>query len=204
MAGRSPKDISAGSMTRDEIYDHLASVYLDKRAKVEVKKPKTPSAWLVINIVLTALILTSVVFGLTAFLTRHDDLLKSRVIYALSNSPIRLTYNVTDGYPQAKDLTIALPPMDAAKYSRLNLTVKSAGAGTGPGMLKIVLSNARDEHATYYLQGIKSKWQDYSISFDQLDLTDWKSLKDISFVIEAWNAQKADGTVFIDNISFSN
>ncbi|MEI6437569.1 MAG: hypothetical protein WCO69_02325 [Candidatus Omnitrophota bacterium] len=190
-------------MTRDEIYDHLASVYLDKRAKVEVKKTKTPSAWLAINIVLTALILTSVVFGLTAFLTRHDDLLKSRVIYALNNSPIRLTYNVGEGYPQAKDLTIPLPSVDAAKYSRLNLTLKAAGAG-GPGMLKIVLSNAKDEHASYYLQGIKSKWQDYSISFDQLDLTDWKSLKAISFVIEAWNAQKADGTVFIDNISFSN
>ncbi len=190
-------------MTRDEIYDHLASVYLDKRAKVEVKKVKTPSAWLAINIVLTALILTSVVFGLTAFLTRRDDLLKSRVIYALTNSPIRLTYNVGEGYPQAKDLKIALPPVDAAKYSRLNLTVKAAGGGN-PGMLKIVLSNAKNEHASYYLQGIKTKWQDYSISFDQLDLTDWKALKDISFVIEAWNAQKADGTVFIDNISFSN
>ncbi|MBF0387478.1 MAG: hypothetical protein HQL20_06440 [Candidatus Omnitrophica bacterium] len=203
MAGGSAKDIATSSMTRDEIYDHLASVYLDKRGKAEEKKAKTPSAWLAINIVLTAVILTSVVFGLTAFLTRQDDLLKSRVIYALNNSPIRLTYNVGEGYPQAKDLSIALPPVEAAKYSRLNLTVKAASGGN-PGMLKIVLTNAKDEHASYYLQGLKTKWQDYSITFDQLDLTDWKSLKDISFVIEAWNAQKADGTVFIDNISFSN
>ncbi|MBF0593544.1 MAG: hypothetical protein HQL22_01105 [Candidatus Omnitrophica bacterium] len=203
MAGGSPKNISSGSMTHDEIYDHLANVYLGKREKVEVKKKKSPSVWLAINIVITAIILTSVVYGFTAFLTRHDDLLKSRVIYALNNSPIRLTYNVGDGFPQAKELTIALPSVDAAKYSRLNLTVKAAGGGN-PGMVKVVLSNTREEHAVYYLQGIKTRWQDYSISFDQLNLTDWKSLRDVSFVVEAWNAQKADGTVFIDNISFSN
>jgi len=190
-------------MTHDEIYDHLANVYLGKRESVEVKKKKSPTSWLVINGVITAFILISVVYGFTAFLTRHDDLLKSRVIYALNNSPIRLTYNVGEGFPQAKDLTIALPPVDAAKYRRLNLTVKAAGGGN-PGMVKVVLSNAKNEQAAYYLQGIRTKWQDYSISFDQLNLTDWTTLKDMSFVVEAWNAEKSDGVVFIDNISFSN
>ena len=198
-----PKDIFAGSMTHDEIYDHLANVYLGKRENVEVKKKKSSSAWLAINIVITVLILTSVVYGLTAFLTRHDDILKSRVMYSLNNSPIRLTYNVGDGYPQAKNLSISLPQVDAAKYKRLNLTVKASGGGN-PGMVKIVLTNARNEQAAYYLQGIKTKWQDYSIGFEQLNLTDWSTIRDVSFVVEAWNSQRADGTVFIDNISFSN
>ena len=192
-------------MTRDEIYDHLAQVYLGKReqVKVEPPKPRIPSAWLVINGVITALILASMVYGLTAFLANHDDLLKSRVIYSLNNSPIRLSYNVGAGLPQTKDLSIALPSVDVTKYSRLNLTVKASGGGN-PGMVKIVLTNSLAERATYYLQGIKPRWQDYSIAFDQLNLTDWKSLKDISFVVEAWNADRAEGTVFIDNISFSN
>ena len=192
-------------MTRDEIYDHLAQVYLGKReqVKVEPPKPKPPSAWLMMNAVITAFILASVVYGFTAFLARHDDILKSRVIYSLNNSPIRLSYDVGAGLPQTKDLTIALPLVDVTKYSRLNLTVKASDGGN-PGMVKIVLSNAKSERATYYLQGIKPRWQDYSISFDQLNLTDWKSLKDISFVVEAWNADRTEGTVFIDNISFSN
>ena len=202
MAVGSSKDIAAGSMTHDEIYDHLANVYLGKRDNVEVKK-KSSSAWLTINIVITALILISVVGGFTAFLTRRDDILKSRVIYALNNSPIRLTYNVGGDFPQAKNLVIAIPPVDAAKYSRLNLTIKAARGGN-PGMVKVVLTNAKDEQAVYYVQGIKTKWQDYSISFDQLNLTDWKTLRDVSFVIEAWNTRNTDGSVFIDNISFSN
>ena len=124
-------------------------------------------------------------------------------MYSLNNSPIRLTYNVGDGYPQAKNLSISLPQVDAAKYKRLNLTVKASGGGN-PGMVKIVLTNARNEQAAYYLQGIKTKWQDYSIGFEQLNLTDWSTIRDVSFVVEAWNSQRADGTVFIDNISFSN
>lgn len=190
-------------MTRDEIYDHLAQVYLGKREQVEVKPKKAPSAWLVINMAITVFILTSVVYGLTAFLAQRKDLLKSRVIYTMNNSPLRLSFNVGAGMPQTKDLLIELPDMDVAKYSRLNLTIKATEGGN-PGMIKIVLGNERQERAAYYLQGVKSKWQDYSIGFDQLNLTDWKTLRDISFVIEAWNSDRTDGIVFIDNISFSN
>ncbi len=193
-------------MTRDEIYDHLAKVYLDKRATVEKKAepPKAPPvSWLIINVVITGFILASAVWGLTAFLTQRDDLLKDRIIYTLSNSPIRLSYDVGGGLPQVKSLQIALSPVDAQKYRRINLSVRAAGEGN-PGVLKIVLTNAREEKAAYYLQGIRSRWQDYSIAFEKMNLTDWRTLKNISFVIEGWNTARPSGTVLIDNISFSN
>ena len=190
-------------MNRDEIYDHLAQVYLGKRERVEQAKPKPPaSAWLIINVVITAFILTSVVYGLTAFLTQRKDAFKSRVIYALNNSPIRLVYSVGGGYPQVKNLTIAVPETDVSKYRRLNLSLRAINGN--PGTLKVVLKNAREEQASYYLQGVRNRWQDYSISFDELDLTDWRSIKDLSFVVEAWNAKDPSGAVLIDNISFSN
>ena len=192
-------------MTRDEIYDHLAKVYLDKRETVEEAQlpKKQPLPWLVINIVITGLILASVFWGLTAFLTQHDDLLKSRVIFTLNNSPIKLTYDVGGSFPQVKALTIAVPPVDATQYRRLNLSLKGA-LGGNPGMIKVVLTNTKNEQATHYLQGIKSKWQDYIVSFDEMNLTDWRSVKDVSFVIEAWNSERSSGAVYIDNISFSN
>ena len=191
-------------MNRDDIYDHLAKVYLGKRERIEPKKPEPrPSAWLLINVVITVFVLTSVVYGLTAFLTQRKDALKSRVIYALNNSPIRLSFAVGGDYPQVKDLTIGMPRVDVSKFSRMNLSLKGQDGGN-PGMLKVVLTNDKAERASYYLQGIKARWQDYSIPFDELDLTDWKNLKEISFVIEAWNAEKQAGAVYIDNISFSN
>jgi hypothetical protein len=192
-------------MTRDEIYDHLAKVYLGKRESVvEMRAIKKKShVWLVINIVTTAFILASVVYGLTAFLTKRNDTLKSKVIFALNNSPLRLSYVLGGDYPQVKNLTIAIPNVDLSKFSRVNVSLKGMD-GANPGMVKLILTNQKSEQASYYLQGIRSRWQDYSITFESLNLTDWKSLKDISFVIEAWNADKQSGTVFIDNISFSN
>jgi hypothetical protein len=190
-------------MNRDEIYDHLAQVYLGKRESVEQQKPKPRgNVWSVINIVITAFILVSVVYGLTAFLTQRKDMFKSRVMYALNNSPIHLTYSVGGNYPQVKHLTIAVPDIEVLKYKRLNLSLRSMSGN--PGVLKVVLKNARDEEASYYLQGLRNSWQDYSISFDEMNMTDLKSLKDISFVIEAWNAKDPSGSVLIDNISFSN
>ncbi|MFH0753940.1 MAG: hypothetical protein V2A70_05185 [Candidatus Omnitrophota bacterium] len=190
-------------MNRDEIYDHLAQVYLGKREHVQVKESKPrPNAWLVINVLITAFILTSVVYGLTAFLTQRKDTFKSRVVFALNNSPIRLMYAVGGDYPQVKSLTIAVPEVDVAKYRRLNLSLRTMNGN--PGVLKVVLKNAREEQSSYYLQGLQARWQDYSIAFDEMNLTDLKSLKDISFVVEAWNAKDASGAVLIDNISFSN
>lgn len=192
-------------MTRDEIYDHLAQVYLGKRESAVEKKAaqKKSHVWLVINIVTTALILASVVYGLTAFLAKRNDALKSRIIYALNNSPIRLSYAVGGEYPQVKNLTIDIPTVDVSKFGRVNLSLKGQIDGS-PGMIKVVLTNEKEEQASYYLQGINSRWQEYSISFNELNLTDWKTLKQISFVVEAWNVKKQSGAVFVDNISFSN
>ncbi len=192
-------------MTRDEIYDHLAKVYLGKReSAVDNKAAKNKShVWLVINIVTTAFILASIVYGLTAFFAKRNDELKSRIIFALNNSPIHLAYCVGGEYPQVKNLTIEMPEVDVSKFTRLNLSLRGQEGGN-PGTLKVVLTNEKLEKASYYLQGIKDRWQDYSVSFDELNLTDWSTLKEISFVVEEWNADKQKGAVFIDNISFSN
>lgn len=190
-------------MTRDEIYDHLAKVYLGKREIEKVQPRQQPPSWLVINLVITAFILASIFWGLTAFLTQRDDLLKSRVIYALNNSPIRLSYNVGAGLPQVKALSIAIPPVDVKKYRRVSMSLRGMNDGN-PKVLKVILTNAKEEQASYYLQNLSYRWQDYSLAFDDLNITDWGTLKDLSFVVESWNADKPSGTVLIDNISFSN
>jgi hypothetical protein len=191
-------------MTRDEIYDHLAKVYLGKKEGIESVKPKKqPPSWFVINIVITVFILASVFWGLTAFLTQHNDLLKSRVIFTLTNSPIRLSYNVGEGMPQVKALSIAVPSVDVQKFKRVNVSLRALKDGN-PKMLKIILTNTKEETAVYYLQDLTPRWREYSLAFDDLNLTDWETLRDISFVVEAWNADKPAGTVLIDNISFSN
>ncbi len=192
-------------MTRDEIYDHLAKVYLGKRESVSGKKRKPKSvnrSWLIINVVITATITISTVYGFTAFLARRADL-KSQVFYALNNNPIRVSYDLNDPYPSTKTFSLTIPNKDVSKYKALNISLRGLD-GAYPGIVKVIVGNQKNEKAVYYVQNVGEKWQNTSIPFEKLNLTDWTTVTDVSFVLEAWNVDFRKGTLLIDEVSFSN
>ena len=192
-------------MTRDEIYDHLAKVYLGKRESVSPKKRKPKPinrSLLVINIVITAVIAISMVYGFTAFLTHRSDL-KSQVFYALNNNPIRVVYDLNDPYPASKIFSITIPNRDVSKYKILNVSLRGMD-GAYPGIVKVIVANQKNEQAIYYIQKVGVNWQKASIPFEKLNLTDWTTITDVSFILEAWNVDFRRGTLLIDGVSFSN
>ena len=191
-------------MTRDEIYDHLAQVYLGKRDRVEEKKKRQLNAWLVINIVITLVILASAFYGLTAFLTRRAESFKNSVIFALNNSPIRVSYNLNSPFPQVKTFSLTIPKMNVSKYDKLSFSIRGLEEGF-PGVVKVVLKNQKNETASFYIKDVRLKWQELNIPFDEFtQITDWTDLTEVSFVLEAWNAEKKKGAILIDNICFSS
>ncbi len=98
--------------------------------------------------------------------------------------------------------TITIPNKDISKYSHLNLSIR--GLNEAPGVIKMILGNQRNEKATYYIQNVQTGWQKVSIPLDKLNLTDWSTVTDVSFVLEAWNMDFKKGTVLIDDLAFSN
>ncbi len=192
-------------MTRDEIYDHLAQVYLGKRSdKVEGKKKRQFNAWLVINIVLTIVILASTFYGFTAFLTNRGEYSRKSVIFALNNGPIRISYNLNSPYPQVKTFSLRIPKMNVSRYEKLSFSIRGLEEGS-PGIVKVLLKNQKNETATYYVKGVRLKWRTLNIPFDEFtQITDWTTVTDVAFVIEAWNAEKKTGIILIDNICFSS
>ncbi|MBF0504653.1 MAG: hypothetical protein HQL14_06070 [Candidatus Omnitrophica bacterium] len=192
-------------MTRDEIYDHLAKVYLGKRESITEKKRKTKPvnrSLLVINIVITAVITISTVYGFTAFLTRRADL-KSQVFYALNNNPIRMNYDLNDPFPATKTFSITIPNKDVSKYKELNVSLRGLDSAY-PGIVKVIVGNQKNEKAIYYIQNVNTNWRTANIPFEKLNLTDWTTVTDVSFVLEAWNVDFRRGTLLIDGVSFSN
>ena len=191
-------------MTRDEIYDHLAQVYLGKRDRVEEKKKRQLSAWLVINIVITAVILASAFYGLTAFLAKRNDYSRSGIIFALTNGPIHIIYNLNEPYPQVKTFSLSIPEMNVSKYSQLSFSIRGLEEGY-PGVVKVVLKNQKNETASFYVKDVRLKWQELNIPFEEFNqITDWTNLTDVEFVFEAWNAEKKKGEVLIENVCFSS
>lgn len=191
-------------MTRDEIYEHLAKVYLGKRESVaeQKKKKAVNQSWLVINITITAVIIISTVYGFTAFLTRRAGL-NDQVFYELNNNLVKVAYDLDDPYPATKTFAIALPDKDASKYGKLNLSVRGMDRGY-PGIVKVIITNRKNEQAMYYIKNVGPAWQKVSIPFDKLNLTDWTTVRQVAFVLEAWNTDFHRGTLLIDDISFSN
>ncbi len=191
-------------MTRDEIYDHLAQVYLGKRDRVEEKKKRQLNAWLVINIVITVVILASAFYGLTAFLTHRAEYFKNSVLFALNNGPIRVAYNLNSPFPQVKNFSLTIPKMNVSKYDKLSFSIRGLEEGF-PGVVKVILKNQKNETSSFYIKDVRLKWQELNIPFDEFtQITDWTDLTEVSFVLEAWNAEKKKGVILIDNICFSS
>lgn len=190
-------------MRRDDIYDHLAQVYLGKRTKADIKKEQQFNAWLLINILITVIIFTSAFYGLTAFLTHRKSVLQSRIIFSLHNGPIRIEYNFKDTFPPVKTFELDVPDVDAAKYDKIQFSIRGKEEGT-PGVVKVVVKNQRKEEASYYIQGVGLDWQEFNIPLSEFQqITDWSSLTDISFILESWNVESKKGLILIDNVCFS-
>ena len=190
-------------MTRDDIYDHLAQVYLGKRNKIEEKKKKEFNAWLLINIFITIIIFISAFYGLTAFFTRQGTFLKNNIIFSLHNGPVRIEYNFQKSLLPVQSLDLSLLEVDVTKYNKIHFSIRAKEEGS-PGVIKVVLKNKREEKGVFYAKGISLGWKEFEIPFEEFkEITDWSSLKNLSFEVESWNADKSKGIVLINDIYFS-
>lgn len=191
-------------MTRDDIYDHLAQVYLGKKNNLEQKKKKQFNSWLVINIVITAVIFASSIYGLTAFLTHRGDVLQNRVIYSLNKGPIRINYNLEYPYPSVKNFSLNVSQINVAKYKALQFSVRALEEGT-PGTIRVELRNHKQEVAFVFVEHVDRGWKSFNIPFQRFqDISDWSNISEVSFVLEAWNAQNKKGIILIDDVCFSS
>ena len=191
-------------MTREDIYDHLAQVYLGKRKEADVKKKRQFSAWLIINILITVLIFASAFYGLTAFLARKGiNKLEDNIIFSLSQGPMKISYDFVTAFHPDETFSLSIPQMDANRYSDFQFMVRSQD-GESPGVVKIVFKNKRNEVSSFYVQGVNDHWKRVKIPLSRFDrITDWSSLSDISFVLESWNVHQKQGSILIDEICFS-
>lgn len=190
-------------MTKEEIYEHLAQVYLGKRAPEKKDLSSHFSAQRMGKIILLILIINLAFYSLTAFLSQRKEFLRGNIVFALNNSPIRLRYNFNEPYPQVKDFTLPIPKTDIAKYNTLNFAVRGMEQGY-PGIIKVSVRNARNETSFVYVDDVNVRWKRVSVAFEDFkEITDWSTATEISFVLEAWNVSRRRGGILIDEISFS-
>ena len=195
-------------MKQDYVSNRLAEVYLGKdKPKTKPKNYNPKKLFFILIASLCSLILLVIfIAGLTIFGTKRLDYLKSSISVAANLMPIKINYDFQDPFYDRNDFYLELPELDVSSFRVLKLSLKTQSQKGSPvGALKVVLKNIREEIDFFYIKGLNAHWQNYKIPLSEFkDLTDLTKLTGISFVLEAWNTDSEQGTVFIDNVSFSN
>jgi HD-GYP domain-containing protein (c-di-GMP phosphodiesterase class II) len=178
-------------------------------AESEIKPPvKKKYVLILAGVVVLAIALV----GGIAFLRPGIKLADQEVFYPLGNSlgiaenkqPLKITYNFTDD-PTANSVSLDLTGMNLGGYHFLSLSSKvdAKEIKTRYATFKIVIENARKETASYYVQGINNKWQEFRIPLSYFDtISDWSSLKSIALILQPWNIDSKQGILYVDNIRF--
>ena len=190
-------------MTRDEIYEHLAGVYLGKQKRIHRRKKKQFEPQLISRTII-ALIIFSCILGSSAFLIGRNDFTPSSVIYSLNHRPLRIPYDLREPYPSIYAFSVPVPRMNASKYSHVSFAVRALDS-SAPGRIKVVIKNGKKESSFYFLKGVSGHWQKINIPLKEFkEISDWSNVMDVSFVFEAWNVEKPKGVVLIDDLCFSS
>lgn len=189
-------------MTKDEIYEHLAKVYLGKKKKRKKGNNLRFYTLLFINVVTLPIIIALIVGAVNSSPSRGKIKSKNSLGLALNQYPLRINYDFRQRNPQIQDFSINLPEVNAKTFSHLEISLR--GADNPPRLVKIVLENKKKEKAAYYLSGISSNWQKIQIPLNNFEeLSDLSVLTKISFVLEAWNVDNQKGGLLVDSIGFS-
>src|SRR3989338_8150260 len=195
-------------MTRDEIYDHLAQVYLGKKTsgnnENKDKKNRRFNAWLLINTVITLVIFASSVYGLTAFLAQRGGAFHKKIIYALNHGPVRVKYNLNYPYPPVKMFSLSVPEVDAGKYKNLQFSLRGTEDGY-PGVVRVEIKNQKNEVSSVIVEDVVVDWKNSSIPLEKFEqISDWSNVSEVSFILESWNSEKKKGVLLIDDVCFSS
>jgi hypothetical protein len=191
-------------MTKDEIYEHLAKVYLGKKKKKKKQKNFKFYTLLFINVVTLPLIAALIVGAVNSRFLKGSKVKTGNAIQLSLNAyPLRISYDFKDDRPQVQDFVLNLPDIDVSRFSRLEFLLR-AGKRDYPRLIKLTLQNKRRETSFYYLSSISHNWQRISIPLSEFKgLNDFSNLTRISFGFESWNQNNKSGSVLIEDLGFS-
>jgi len=189
-------------MTKEEIYEHLAKVYLGKKKTKKKRKSLVIKVLLFVNLFLLALALFFAIAKWNFSADNKIQIKENLLSLTLGNYPLRLTYNFDESRPQVQNFSMCLPNLELRKFDFLVFSIRGLEDKI-PRLLKIGLENKKKERSELYFSDIGPKWKKVTIPLSEFkEITDWSEITQISFIFEAWNLDNHKGKVLIDNVSF--
>ncbi len=188
-------------MEKNEVYDYLAKVYLDKQ-------PLTRENKKVISWKRNALflIVPSILFLIAYFFLKYPLKTYQAKNYYLgirtADDFIKIKYYFNASGVKARAYTIGLEGLDLSGFRTLRFEARHLNQGSLS--LRIEIENSLKETSAFYVSALESAWKEFEVNLEEFHaISEWNNLKSLSFIVEEWNAQAKEDCVYIDAIGFS-
>ena len=190
-------------MDKKDIYEHLASIYLDASSKTSKKRRKDkgfPGVFR--NLFFVSSLVVVLLSVLLALNLKKNKMFNSELSLVLVSEAEKINFNFD---PAKKEhYTIKLNNLDAMRYKQLGFAVKKANYADTIS-LRVEFANTFAEKSELYLKDISHKWHEYKIKLsDFKGIRDWSELASLTFTVEEWNTRENHGVVLIDNVRLLN
>jgi hypothetical protein len=189
---------------KNEVYDYLAKIYLDKQPTAVTKDKKKnyildkKYPFFLITLIIAVSLYLLIVPVFKSQTNRINSLYLST-----GNEVTEIKFDFTDSQLKKQGHSIEFPGLDVQKHKYLQLRMRRLKK-YGALNLRVEIENALKEESSCYLTNISNKWLPYAIALSEFKgITQWGSIKRISFVVEEWNVENKDDCVYIDEIRFT-
>lgn len=190
-------------MEKNEVYDYLARIYLDKQPKAREEKKGGLQ-----RIGLPVFLIAAVILVLSSyFVWRYPVRLVKPQAQSLQinagSQLIKIKYNFNNSDLKRQGHSLAFTDLDVSSFSVLEFQARHE-IRHGPLNLRVEIESRRGEKAVCYVSGISGKWDGFKIKLSDFSgISEWSGLTRVSFVVEEWNALNKEDTVYLDEIHFS-
>ena len=185
-------------MTKSEdIYDHLAEVYLNSSRN---KKKNFTHHKSIFNNLFKRSIIVAVCFIIVLAVTffRNKSIPKSQKVLILEANTTKIDYDFNKIKKEAA--IFDLKDMNLLGFKALSFRARKSNFRDDLHMSVEFVSDF-GEKSQIYIKQIPNRWKNFKIDLTEFkNISDWSHMRQLLFVLEEWNAQTKKGIVYFDNV----
>ena len=118
---------------------------------------------------------------------------------------LRLDYDIDSPNPAYNGFWMKLENVDLRPYRKLAFELKGDRASGYTSRFKLEMKNKKGEIGKYIVTDVSGAWQAISIDLEKFkDITDWSDMAELVIVFDDINSTQKVGTIYIDNVKFTN
>lgn len=183
-------------MDKKELYEHLASIYLDasKKGKKKSRYHKSLSR----RIVIFSLVLVLIFSAFIVSRLYRNQPVRTEIALVLHPDATKINFNFD---PAKKEIyAIDLKGLDLTHFKALAFALKKSDS-TDKIAIRIEFNSGYKEKSEIYLKDIGPKWKDYKVLLSNFKkISDWSKMMNLAFIVEEWNTREKNDVVYLDNI----